>query len=443
MVCFYYLVPKGADIWVILPCLLIFYFLFFKSLQKPIQVGTVSSFIKTDVLFYAFSYLLYYFPYQKYVLGLSTLETHWPVNDYIEYANPSIVLSTIAMLVFAIGYNYNRKESTINTPNFHKPDVLQINNMFIMLFTLAIPLIVYFFAKNGIGVIFLYSSSDVEIQASTGYREICWLVMMMGGMMIYYLKFYRKINLVFLLVSIIVVLWTVFLFVSGDRNSFFINAIILLGGYFTVFKSASRKFLLIAMIGALFIYFLVEVVRTTDERSVDSYIKAYELMQQKEGSSFDITIAGYRATFNIVQDKHDYFYGKFLFLSITSIIPFLSGQLVSPNDPYVSSSATITHNLLGANASWSMGANIVSDLYMDFGIIGVILFMFLIGRFAIYVQNKLVSNTSSLKWVVVYLMTLAMFAELPRYGIAFPIRNLVWTFLFFLLFNILGRKKYA
>jgi oligosaccharide repeat unit polymerase len=226
----------------------------------------------------------------------------------------------------------------------------------------------------------------------------------------------------------------------GDRNSFFINAIILIGGYFSLIKSASRKFLFVGVVGALLLYNIIEITRRSDDRSVDAYLNAYKLMQDKEGSSFDITLLGYRFTFDFIPQRHDYFYGKFFLLSITSIVPFLSGQLVSPDDSYIASSTVITYTLNGANSNWGLGSNIVSDLYMDFGAIGVIIFIFIIGRFAVFTQQKFETN-NSIKWTTVYLMTLAMFAEISRYGFAFPVRNLVWTFLFFGLFSIKKQKK--
>ena len=315
LICFYYLVPKGADFWVILPCLLIFYFLFFKSLQKPIQIGNIKSFIKIDVLFYAFSYLLYYLPYQKYILSFSVLETPWFFNDYIEYSNPSIILSTIALLIFDLGYRTYKNNNNKRKHTSTVPDLFYINFVIGTILLLIIALMSYYFLQNGLKSLYKYAVTDVEIVAKSGYREIQYFVMLLSGMLVYCWKYCRKFNLVIVSSIIVSFFWTIYLLLLGDRNSFFLVGIIFVAGYFTLFKSILRKNIFLLFIGALFLYFTVEIVRGSESRDLATYISAYNSISEIEGVSFDITTVGYRATLDIVPNKHDYFYGKFLLVS--------------------------------------------------------------------------------------------------------------------------------
>lgn len=439
LLAFYFIVPKGADVWVITPCLIIFYFLFFQSLRTPIQIGKIKSFIKIDVLFYIFAYLLYYLPYQKYVLGLTDLKSHYQF-DYIECTNPSIIVSTIAMLAFALGYSKHKQPESIMPQHNTLPSIKYINKLATVLLTITVLLMIYYFRENSFFSVF-YSSYEGS-PAGSVFREICLFVMMLCSYIVFRLKYYKKTNAVFIIALFVSLLWALYLFLLGDRNSFFLIAIVLCGGYFTLIKSAKRKYLVLFLFSALLIYKIVEIARNNDNRSVDTYMESYQVMQeQSDGSSFDITTLGYRLTFDVIPARHDYFFGKFLTLSVASIVPFLNGILSDPNDPYGGSSEVIGYTLLGPYRTWGTGSNIVSDIYMDFGVPGVIILMFLIGLFSGFIRNKFILYPRSVKYMTLYFMTLALIAETPRYGVAFSLRYIVWAFLFFWLFTKLQRKN--
>jgi oligosaccharide repeat unit polymerase len=435
-------VPKGADTYVIVPCLVIFYLLLFRSLAKPIQVGNIKSYIKIDVLFYLFSYILYYYPYQKYVLGLTDLTTQYSrLNQYIEYTNVSIILSTIAMLSFAIGYSRNKSQPKSVQIIMCQVKYKSINQLIVVVLLFAVILCIYFFKTNGIkALIYSYGSDDALIEFNTVpiYRELSFLIMLLSGLIVYYWKYYKQTNFIFILSIAMIMIWSLYILFSGDRNGFFLIAVILFAEYFTIIRSISRKYLFLSLFGALLLYNIVEIARASDNRNIDTYIESYKEMQQKDGNSFNITTLGYRSTFDLIPTQHDFFYGKFLFLSFTSIVPFLSAQFIEPNDTYKSSSSTLTYYLYGEFdlRGRGVGTNIISDLYMDFGVIGVIIMMIMMGLFSVFLQNKVQYNYNSIKWIVIYIITLSLFSEIARYSLVFAIRSISWTFLFFCFFQI-------
>ena len=50
--------------------------------------------------------MIYYYPYQLYVLGLKNLDrTRFLENTYPEFTNKAIIMSTIGVLAFKIGFN--------------------------------------------------------------------------------------------------------------------------------------------------------------------------------------------------------------------------------------------------------------------------------------------------------------------------------------------------
>jgi hypothetical protein len=93
--------------------------------------------------------------------------------------------------------------------------------------------------------------------------------------------------------------------------------------------------------------------------------------------------------------------------------------------------------MIGLGKSWGTGTNIISDAFMDFGLFGVVIIMYLFGRFGGYAQIKAQTQITSVKWMFIYIITLAHFSELVRYGFDFPLRAIVWTFLLFSLISFL------
>jgi hypothetical protein len=78
----------------------------------------------------------------------------------------------------------------------------------------------------------------------------------------------------------------------------------------------------------------------------------------------------------------------------------------------------------------AVGTNVISDSYIDFGVAGVIAGLFAIGLFAKAIRNYAARDPYDPRRVIIYLLTLASLAELPRYAIDLPIRILVWAVVF-------------
>ena len=89
------------------------------------------------------------------------------------------------------------------------------------------------------------------------------------------------------------------------------------------------------------------------------------------------------------------------------------------------SSSVLKNEMIGLSKTLGVGTNIVSDCYMDFGIFGVIIILFLIGRYAGYVKSQTCKNINSAKWMFLYIITLSYLSEIARYGFDFPLRSIV------------------
>jgi hypothetical protein len=59
-----------------------------------------------------------------------------------------------------------------------------------------------------------------------------------------------------------------------------------------------------------------------------------------------------------------------------------------------------------------------------------VILLFAIGWFAKMMRNSVARDPGDPLRIVMYLLTMAMFAELPRYAIEVPARTLAWAFIF-------------
>jgi hypothetical protein len=78
----------------------------------------------------------------------------------------------------------------------------------------------------------------------------------------------------------------------------------------------------------------------------------------------------------------------------------------------------------------------------NFGIPGVIVLPFLVGRFATFTRRRLRSGKGDYTpSVVFYLLTLTLLTELPRYSVDFPVWILTWTALLFGVHRLLFMRE--
>lgn len=440
-------IPPGVNETLIWLCLLIFYVQFFSSIRKPISiVSGIITFIKIDTFFLLFFYLIYYFPYQLYVLGLKSLD-HPKTLSYLEYTNKSVILSTIGLLAFQIGFHYYNSKNKKKV--FYLISKKYLRTLyFILFFFISLILVLFFYTGAQTLFIGAYVGSKM---GSVTYDAIFILVtfFIILGILhsIVYYGIFKKINFQIFIISIISISWALALLYVGDRNTFFLVGVTIFSGFFTYIKSVSRKQILFFLIPALLIYQVIEISRTIESKDLSTFVDSYNTTVDSfqgdldQNNSFDITTIGSRASFKVIEDN-SFYYGKFKLISLASIIPYSSRLFVDSNDVFTGSSSALKKEMIGLQAGWGVGTNIITDCYMDFGLIGVIALMFFIGKFGGYVKLKTQINVNSPKWIFLYIITLSYYSEISRYGFDFPLRSIVWTYLlFFTIDKVIGLNR--
>ncbi|MEE9409163.1 MAG: O-antigen polymerase [Polaribacter sp.] len=439
------LYPTGINEGVIWFCLLIFYIYFIKSVSKPISIlPHIKTFMKIDLFFMMFYYIIFFYPYQLHVLNIQDLSySDFLYKAYAQYTNPAILSATIGLVSFQIGFHKVFKFKKVSISIVYPKKYFKKLNRIVAVFTVFI---LALYAKTGMVAMFASSyagSKTGDVTYDAIFNLVTYFIILSVIAVLFYFINFRKLNLISIILLSISVIWCLALLVIGDRNTFFIIAIVIGSGYFTFIRGITRKKIILFLFPVLFLYQVVEVSRVSEERNLEAiWLAMTETNVEEEGldiGSFGITTVGLRATFKIIEKNQGFFLGKFKFVSLTSIVPYSSRFFLDKNDPYTGSSNVLKEDMIGSNASWGTGTNIISDAYLDFGIIGVVVIMYLFGYFGGFVKYKLINEPNNAQWIFIYLILIGYYSELSRYGFDFPLRSIVWTFL---LFWFISNKNY-
>lgn len=205
-----------------------------------------------------------------------------------------------------------------------------------------------------------------------------------------------------------------------------------------------RKFALMILFG-MFLLTFISYARTTDDsllrsgNSLSSYLERGK-EKMKLNSFYDLgmdLIVNNRNLYVGIDYAHTngYTYGKDMFIAMFAAVPRLPvfmAKLVFDTTPRELSSAYIlTIEALGPKPTWGLGTNLIADIYMNFGLFGVLFFMFLLGviirKLQVSVQTK--SNILNL---IVYMFMLSFSLYMPRTAYFSPLRFVLWSILIYL-----------
>jgi oligosaccharide repeat unit polymerase len=447
----YFVIPKGVDKIIMTLSLLNFYILFFFTLKNKTKFVFDTNF-KTDTFFMIFYYLIFYLMYQGYLLGLNGLNSRW-LSGFEEYANISLITSCIALNAFCYGIT-----SKFKIHNQEKSNVILVPTSQFAYKTLAIVLalitmlLLFFYLKSGLSVLLVgrYTGSRTGDVATDGVFNLLTLFSMINlSLSLYFYYFFRKFKWYITFLLILIGIWIIILLIIGDRGHLLYFGLIFLAAYSSLFKKVTIKYLFIYMFIGLSFYKVIELSRKLDDRSFTNIVETTEEFFSSnnadggffsEDNSFFTTTVGFRGTFHLVPYHYDYTFGHYNMVGILGIVPFSRSLILNKNE-FATTSDFLTTKLRGKYSVMGIGTNVVSDLYIEFGLIGVILFMYILGKYIYFVENEVRKRSHSVVWFVLYFVSLASISEIARYTYSSPIRTCVWAFVFIKVFTILFKKN--
>ena len=441
----FWLVPDGVSAPIIWACLGIVYIKAVQLLRKPVTiVSGVPTYTTVEVLFFLFYYLIYFWPYQQHLIfgGTNLSRSAFILgNTFIDQSNQAVVIATLGLVAFLAGCGRVRDERE-QPERVANESLIERKLIILALLGQAASMGVYF----GLGLRAAGEGRYTDSSSGGALANGVSLLILMFCMLSIALavsRLYRReyLGLALWVGCAIAFSWAVRLLLLGDRNSFLLLAIVAVGGAFTYLVTAGRTVLAVTGFVAMQLYNAVEISRFTGP-SVGALFAAMFDSQQKHqaglsGSSFDITTISMRASLAAVPDIYDYGYGWFKLIGIAGVIPFIRGVLLSDYSGPISTAHLLSDVTLGSSAGWGIGSNVISDIYVDFGLWGVPVVMFVVGIFCRKVQRKMSARPNSSVSAVYYLATLALVAEMPRYSVDSPVRVLCWLAIVVVLAKVL------
>lgn len=246
-------------------------------------------------------------------------------------------------------------------------------------------------------------------------------------------KTFRKSLYLFILV-----LFVIIYLLSGSRNMPLGILIILLVAFNDYVKKIPSTIFLSALVIGLFIFSII------GDSRIDGIIDSSSLQVGVKGNSgitfFDFAkdlVYNNRNLYVLVDfaDNNGLTYGMTMLSSIIGIIPFL-GTFISetfgiPPD-FMYAAGFNTYLEFGFGSKWGLGGNIVADIYLSFGFIGVIISFTLLGLFV----SKVIRNyKSDIRYHITYFTMASLSVFMVRESFLLPLRGIVYSLIVYWLLN--------
>lgn len=146
-----------------------------------------------------------------------------------------------------------------------------------------------------------------------------------------------------------------------------------------------------------------------------------------------------------IVEEEGTFNGQFLLQQIIGTVPLLTTPVNSYlhiNNRDINSANYLTYKVLGLSPTYGVGTTCVADLYLDFGICGVIVGLFLFGIIMRFVDD----NIDNLKKInTIGVCSIIIFYSksyyIPRSYISFEFKFIIWLWIFIMMYKLIFEKR--
>ena len=230
---------------------------------------------------------------------------------------------------------------------------------------------------------------------------------------------------------ILIIFYILLYLASGDRG----GALKLMLCFLVMFGSLLRpirgkEFAVCIIVGALLMT-LIGLGRSSSTGSnvLLSGVSQFELTS---GYDFTLELAGsvrtlYKAV-DLSENGGQYFYGKLWLGEFLGTIPFSQNiyLMLSGDSPHeLGSAAYITYMSVGPNSISGEGTSLVADIFLNFGVVGVLQCLFLLGIIFRKMTHELSCQRSYL-WIVATCLMAAEAFYMSRGSLLGALRPIIW-----------------
>ncbi|MGK0254631.1 MAG: oligosaccharide repeat unit polymerase [Mariniflexile sp.] len=351
------------------------------------------------------------------------------------YFTYGLWLSLIALISWLIGFNsfdFSFQKGSKNSVYKGSPIILVMSYCLLILF-------IYFAGSSFIsGAVYKTQGSAEAISGVSAYIHKLLKVLVTILVVLLFYKYSNsqtkpdlKVFIINNLLSIGLVMLYLFLFViAGDRGEALQVLIAVFLCYNFMIKPISYKYFAIMILCGAFIMTFIGVFRSALDDDVGLELDTvYDLTINLANSN--------RVLYSSIQavDENGLYYGKLWIGPLLGPIPFASSAYLSLSEDkvyYISSSGYITYLRYGENSHTGEGSTILADIYLNFGVFGICVFLFILGFITKTLENTIVKGVN-----VYFLYTAISFGSLAffsgRAGLFSPLQLVMWgVFILFL-----------
>lgn len=251
----------------------------------------------------------------------------------------------------------------------------------------------------------------------------------------FYNKLIDKSHLISPVLIIAISIVILLMLYAGNRTLASQLALPIFGLYTLYFKDIRKlKFLIFVLIGTLLMW-LIQFTRTGEQ--VESIEKGSEFIR-------DLTIPT-RSTYSCMEyiEQFGHTWGQNLLGGLIGAVPSFERLLVVSFgiDPRSLGSAEIlTDYTLGPDPYVGLGTNIIADLFLSFGLFGVIILMSLLGFLVNWSQYK--AKLMNYYSIIVYASFMSYSVFLARTTYTHPAKLIIWSLIIGVLNKSLSQKLF-
>lgn len=398
------------------------------AIQYIISIVYYDSFIKKKNYldfdsFFFISYFFVFFIYPVFIYPVdpecSIMFTFRFEHSLISKGTAMALLGSQMFLLGSICCHFKMQKIRINRIKHMCLPLNFLHSITILLFILFISLGGYSYFKN------LYSNGGNATTGVFAYFLILFIAFFTISIVLEYnrismykeISFLRKTDKFFLIFSFLV---AIILLSSGTRAIVLQILLSFAGLYSVYFKNVSfKKIAVIFFSGSIFMSYL-SFIRVQNGEVAEDFLDLFmDLIINSRSSYVALSYV----------DENGITWGRSMLGYLLKPIPFLQGFVcdvfnVSPNE--ITSSKIITVDALGDSPTLGLGTNIIADLYISFGIVGVCVFMYFLG----YIVRKsyLLAKLGSIYYMLLYTVLFSLSVYMVRSEFFYGLNIWLWGF---------------
>lgn len=405
--------PKEYSFSFCVACFVPFVYAVFILLKNRCKYNLVSlEFVFSVTFFYVnYAYPLFYYPVMPY---FSLFNLSFPE----EYINQGIALTSLGYITFVIGLlkykilPHNSKKDYVPI----SPTIKKIDYLLLTILVMQLMPILFSGVYDGNWGEGAFTKVLVD--------SISFFLIFAGLSNNSSLKKFLQNNklLVFLLLAYIGIITVI-----GNRGTFLRFTLLTIFFYTTYYKNISTPVIIASMLaGMLFLNYVGSVRGGGSYESLGNQDMNPLLVMGKD------LIINNRSLYTLMeyQDLYGINWGKTFLMNLLSVIPFAQRTFLSLSgwsSDDISSGGLISRTFFEENPDMErigLGTNMIGDIYIAFGLIGVIILMYYLGVFISYSYRR--AQTGNSNYLLIYTILFAESIIMTRSPYLGTLRPLTW-----------------